>query len=130
MQTAVYARLTNAILYLTKKFRNTLDLDEVARIAVSLVFLIVIAGVLPARAGESTDLDVLLLNLKVGEDFDLCNSGEIICPARGAICDDPKVAAPVSLPSGLGFQGIARGTTLCSAMSAVGPRVVFRITVR
>ena len=33
MQTADYARISKAILYLSKNFRNTLDLDEVARVA-------------------------------------------------------------------------------------------------
>jgi hypothetical protein len=46
------------------------------------------------------------------------------------ICDDPKVAVPVDTPDGLGFQGVAPGTTLCSAASSVGPRRIFRITVR
>jgi len=68
--------------------------------------------------------------LVVGETFDACNSGQIVCPARVPICDDPKVAVPVDLPGGLGFQGVGPGTTLCSAASAVGPRRIFRITVR
>jgi len=68
--------------------------------------------------------------LGVGETFDPCKSGNIVCPARGPICDDPKVAVPVDTPDGLGFQGVAPGTTLCSAASAVGPRRIFRITVR
>jgi hypothetical protein len=68
--------------------------------------------------------------LGVGETFDVCSSGQIVCPARVPICDDPKVAVPVDMPNGLGFKGVAPGTTLCSAASAVGPRRIFRITVR
>jgi hypothetical protein len=69
--------------------------------------------------------------LGVGETFDPCASGQIVCPARVPICDDPKVAVPVDTPDGLlGFRGVAPGTTLCSAASAVGPRRIFRITVR
>lgn len=70
------------------------------------------------------------VELRAGETFDICSSGEIACPARALICDDPKVAAPVDLSGGPGFQGVGPGTTLCSAASAVGPRRVFRITVR
>jgi hypothetical protein len=62
--------------------------------------------------------------------FDACASGQIGCPARAPICDDPKVAVPADAPGGLGFQGVGPGTTLCSASSAVGPRRIFRITVR
>jgi len=68
--------------------------------------------------------------LRVGDTFEVCASGEIVCPARTPICDDLAVAIPVDVPGGLGFRGIGPGTTLCSAASAVGPRRVFRITVR
>jgi len=74
--------------------------------------------------------DAYPVGIGVGDSFDVCRSGEVVCPARTAICDDPKVAVPVDLPGGLGFRGISPGTTLCSAASAVGPRRVFRITVR
>jgi hypothetical protein len=70
------------------------------------------------------------VGLQVGETFDACASGQIVCPARAPICDDPKVAIPVDVNGGLGFQGVGSGTTLCSAASAVGPRRVFRIIVR
>ena len=70
------------------------------------------------------------IELRVGEAFAACTSGQIVCPARTPICDDPKIAVPVDLPGGLGFQGVAPGTTLCSAASAAGPRRIFRITVR
>jgi len=70
------------------------------------------------------------VSLSAGETFDVCNSGQIVCPARTPICDDPKVAVPVDVPDGLGFKGMGPGMTLCSAASAVGPRRIFRITVR
>ena len=70
------------------------------------------------------------VKLRVGETFEACASGQIICPARTPICDDPKVAVPVDMPEGLGFRGVGPGTTLCSAASAAGPRRVFRINVR
>ena len=70
------------------------------------------------------------IELQVGETFDACSSGQIVCPARAPICDDPKVVVPADVNGGLGFRGVGPGTTLCSAASAVGPRRVFRITVR
>lgn len=70
------------------------------------------------------------VSLRVGDTFQVCNSGQILCPAVSPICDDVRVAAPVDTPGGLGFQGIAPGTTLCSAASSTGQRRVFRITVR
>jgi len=71
------------------------------------------------------------IDLKVGETFDVCASGLIRCPPIGNVCDDPKVATPVDVPgSGLGFQGVGPGTTLCSAGSVSGFRRIFRITVR
>jgi hypothetical protein len=68
--------------------------------------------------------------LQVGESFDACASGQIVCPARTPICDDPKVAVPADVNGGLGFKGVGPGTTLCSATSSAGPRRLFRITVR
>jgi len=70
------------------------------------------------------------VGLRVGETFEVCSSGQIVCPARTPICDDPKVVVPVDANGGLGFRGVGPGTTLCSAASAVGPRRVFRFTVR
>ena len=70
------------------------------------------------------------VGLQVGQTFDACASGQIVCPARAPICDDPKVAVPADVNGGLGFKGIGPGTTLCSAASSVGPRRIFRITVR
>jgi hypothetical protein len=70
------------------------------------------------------------VELRVGETFDVCASGQIVCPARAPICDDPKVTIPADVNGGLGFRGVGPGTTLCSAASSVGPRRIFRITVR
>ncbi|MCP2501248.1 MAG: hypothetical protein NCA08_06760 [Deltaproteobacteria bacterium] len=70
------------------------------------------------------------IGLQAGETYDACASGQIVCPARGAMCDDLKVATPVDVNGGLGFKGVGPGTTLCSASSSVGPRRIFRITVR
>jgi hypothetical protein len=70
------------------------------------------------------------VELRVGETFEVCTSGQIVCPARTSLCDDPKIAVPVDATGGLGFKGVGPGTTLCSAASAIGPRRVFRITVR
>ena len=69
------------------------------------------------------------VDLEAGESFDVCGSGLVVCPARTPICDNPDVVIPTDLPGGLGFKGVAPGSTLCSAASAVGPRRVFRITV-
>ena len=93
---------------------------------IALVFITLLVTVHYARAQD----EPFPIEMRAGETFDVCTSGQIVCPARTPICDDPKVAAPVDLPGGLGFQGIGPGTTLCSAASAAGPRRVFRITVR
>jgi hypothetical protein len=68
--------------------------------------------------------------LKPGETFKVCLSGQIICPAIGAICDDLSVASPVETPDGLGFTAMGPGTTLCSASNPAGMRRVFSIEVR
>ncbi|MGB7630393.1 MAG: hypothetical protein WBM29_04845 [Candidatus Deferrimicrobium sp.] len=83
----------------------------------------------PARPARAED-QPFPVELRAGETFDVCASGKAVCPARIPICDDPKVAVPVDVPGGLGFQGVGPGTTLCSAASAAGPRRIFRITVR
>ena len=108
------------------------------RHAVAVILFISIACVFPALSTESApepeavsaEPGVHQVELLPGQDFDMCRSGEIVCPARAPICDDPNVAVPVDLSSGLGLRGVAKGTTLCSAASSVGPRRVFRVTVR
>ena len=93
---------------------------------IAMVFGVLFVTAHPARAEEG----VFPVGLQAGETFDACASGQIVCPARGAMCDDLKVATPVDVNGGLGFKGVGPGTTLCSASSSVGPRRIFRITVR
>ena len=96
----------------------------VACIAMVIVGILVIFG--HARAQD----EPYPVDLKVGETFDVCASGQIHCPSIFNLCDDPKVAIPVDVPgSGVGFRGVGPGTTLCSAGSS-GIRRIFRITVR
>ena len=94
---------------------------------IAFFFGVLIGTVHHSRAADDGAFPVVLL---AGETFDACASGQIVCPARAAICDDPKVAVPADVNGGLGFKGVGPGTTLCSAASAVGPRRLFRITVR
>lgn len=93
-------------------------------------FAILVGGVFAVVGSARAQDGPFPVALQVGETFDVCASGQILCPARVPICDDPKVAVPVDIPGGLGFRGVGAGTTLCSAASAAGPRRVFRITVR
>jgi len=93
---------------------------------IALVFGVLLVTAHHVRAQD----EPFPVGLRVGETFDACASGEIVCPARAPICDDPKVAVPADVDGKLGFRGVGPGTTLCSAASAVGPRRVFRITVR
>ena len=93
---------------------------------ITLIFGTLFVTVHHARAQD----EPFPIGLLVGETFDVCTSGQIVCPARAPICDDPKVAIPVDGSGGLGFQGVGPGTTLCSAASSAGPRRIFRITVR
>ena len=95
---------------------------------IGLLFFTVSAG----RTQEVSPLrdEPYSVELRAGETFKVCLSGQIVCPAISPICDDVKVALPVDTPDGLGFKGVAPGTTLCSAASTSGQRRVFRITVR
>jgi hypothetical protein len=99
------------------------------------IFLLVFVGAFPAprpaaaQGAVSPGDGPYPVELRVGEIFDLCRSGQIVCPARVPICDDLTVASPVDTPDGLGFKGVAPGKTICSAASAIGLRRVFRITV-
>lgn len=93
---------------------------------IAMVFSVLFVTAHPAWAQDGE----IPLGLQAGETFDACASGQIVCPARGAMCDDLKVATPVDVNGGLGFKGVGPGTTLCSASSSVGPRRIFKITVR
>jgi len=70
------------------------------------------------------------VGLQVGEIFNVCKSGIVVCPAIVSICDDANIVTIVSTPDGLGFKGVAPGTTLCSVGTTVGPRRLFRVTVQ
>ena len=94
--------------------------------AIAMVLWCILAAVGNVRAQD----EPFPVELRVGETFDACASGQIVCPARVPICDDPNVAVPDDVSGGLGFRAVGPGTTLCSAASAVGPRRIFRITVR
>jgi len=100
--------------------------ERVLLAGIALAFGVLILTAPPARAEEGE----FPVGLLVGETFDACASGQIVCPARAPICDDPKVAVPADVNGGLGFKGVGPGTTLCSAASSAGPRRIFRITVR
>jgi hypothetical protein len=69
------------------------------------------------------------VELQVGEVFKVCKSGVVVCPVILSICDDANIVTSVNTPDGLGFKGVAPGTTLCSVGTGVGPRRLFRITV-
>jgi hypothetical protein len=106
------------------------------RYAVIVGFVVAVAcggvGMSSSRAqdaGKPGD-GSLPVELAAGGIYDVCSSGQVVCPARNPICDDPKVVTPVDLPNGLGFKGVSPGTTLCSVGSAAGPRRVFRFTVQ
>lgn len=79
----------------------------------------------PPEAGQTYEVE-----LQVGEIFKVCKSGLVVCPAIVSICDDASIVTIVSTPDGLGFKGVAPGTTLCSVGTAVGPRRLFRVIVR
>jgi len=93
---------------------------------IAMVFGVLFETAHPAWAQDGE----IPLGLQAGETFDACASGQIVCPARGAMCDDLKVAIPVDVNGGLGFKGVGPGQPLCSAASSVGPGRSFRITVR
>jgi hypothetical protein len=81
------------------------------------------------------ELGVVEVVLAPGGTYAMCESGEIICPAHGPICDDASVATSELDPKrGLLWVATGNGTTLCSAgvmgANGGGPRRVFRITVK
>jgi len=100
-----------------------------ATITVVVGLLAFIIFVSDAKAGDSKLDEPYPVELQVGEIFKVCKSGKVVCPVFMPICDDTKIIMLVDTPDGLGFKGIAPGTTLCSVGSSVGPRRLFRITV-
>jgi len=95
---------------------------------VALLVLTVFTG--HAQAADPQRTEPYPIELQVGEVFQICKSGEVICPVTAPLCDDIKTAYAVDTPDGLGFKGISPGWTLCSVMSVNRLRRVFRITVR
>ncbi len=83
---------------------------------------------LVAFPGFAAD-DAPLVSLRVGETFDLCASGTVVCPANSPICDDLAIATQREGKKGLQIVGVKPGTTTCSARSVNGLRQVFRVTV-
>jgi hypothetical protein len=100
-----------------------------ATIPVVVVLMMFIIFVSDAKAQDSKPNGAYTVELQVGEVFRVCKSGMVVCPVFTPICDDTKIIMLVNTPEGLGFKGIAPGTTLCSVGSSVGPRRLFRITV-
>ena len=96
-------------------------------VVVGLMVFIIFAS--DAEAQDSRLAGAYPVELQVGEVFRVCKSGKVVCPVFTPICDDTKIIMLVDTPDGLGFKGIASGTTLCSVGSSVGPRRLFRITV-
>ncbi len=82
------------------------------------------------KAQDSNLEGAYAVELRVGEIFKVCKSGNVVCPVRVPICDDTTIITVVDTPDGLGFKGIAPGTTHCSVRPSAGPRRLFRITVR
>jgi hypothetical protein len=70
------------------------------------------------------------INVGAGQAVSICKTGTIICPARYPICDDTSVATVRGGKDGLEIVGVKPGATLCSAMSAVGLRAIYAVTVR
>lgn len=91
-----------------------------------LAFIIFVSD---AKAEDSKLDEPYPVELQTGEIFKVCKSGMVVCPVFMPICDNTKIIMLVDTPDGLGFKGIAPGTTLCSVGSSVGPRRLFRITV-
>ena len=96
-------------------------------VVVGLLVLIIFVSDVKA---EGSKLDQPYpVELRVGEIFKVCNSGMVVCPVLMPICDDTNIIMLVNTPDGLGFKGVAPGTTICSVGTTVGPRRHFRITV-
>jgi hypothetical protein len=74
--------------------------------------------------------DAVAVSLKVGETYDLCASGKVVCPVDSGICDDPAVATQREGQKGLQIVGVKAGATTCSARSINGLRQVFRVNVK
>ena len=112
---------------LCQGFRKRKDDSVKSAFPLAAVFLAIVMSVISAggaKAGQTYQVE-----LKAGEVFSVCKSGLVVCPALLPICDDTNIIALVDTPDGLGFKGVAPGSTLCSVGTTVGPRRFFRITV-
>ncbi|MEW6145468.1 MAG: hypothetical protein AB1598_10665 [Thermodesulfobacteriota bacterium] len=93
-------------------------------------FLALILFVSDVKSGDTEEPgQPYEVELRVGEIFKVCKSGVVVCPVILSLCDDANIVTSVNSPDGLGFKGVAPGTTLCSVGTAVGPRRLFRMTV-
>ncbi len=105
----------------------------IALIAGVAAFAVLAAASGPARAADASAPapdKPYPVKLNVGQVFEVCRSGEVICPIVRHICDDLNVVDLVPTPDGLGIKGVGPGTTLCMASDSTGPGRLFRITVR
>lgn len=99
-------------------------------IIIVIGFLVLIMFVSDVKAGDPTESgQIHEVELQAGEVFKVCKSGIVVCPAIVSICDDANIVTIVNTPDGLGFKGVAPGSTLCSVGTTVGPRRLFRVTV-
>ncbi len=105
--------------------------------AVSIVAGLVVSAALAAFAGVVPAADVpsppadapYPVTLRVGQVFEVCKAGQVICPIVRHICDDPGVVDLVETPDGLGFRAVGQGTTLCAVSGTPGAGRLFRVTV-
>ena len=100
------------------------------RRAAAMVLLLAIAGacrrdgerVRPGRTPKEGG--PYRVELAAGEAFDMCRSGEIVCPAKIPICDDPRSPCPSICPAGWDSGGIARNDALLRGLRhRAAPRV-------
>ena len=85
-----------------------------------------VAGALLAAGLVQAD-EPVPVRVAVGKTFNVCAAKLIVCPASNLICDDPKIAVMENGPQGAVVEGVAPGTTLCSAH---GPGNAFFVLMR
>jgi hypothetical protein len=70
------------------------------------------------------------VKVEVGQRFELCKAGLIVCPVSTSVCDAPAIAVVENGADGAVVKGVSPGTTLCSVR---GPGAAFfrlmRVTV-
>jgi hypothetical protein len=88
-------------------------------------FLLAVSTSLLAQAGGGSSV-----RLEVGGTFNVCNSGEVVCPVYAPICDDAAIAmVRDSGGNGLELVGLKPGSTVCSVSSSTKLRKIYRVTV-